>query len=83
LHLSYNEVKLRFRSCIEVKILMNKGAKHQERLLKVVKSFSRNPTAYLLLKGCWLEKAGFTVGDNVRVEVYNQHLIITVLNEID
>ena len=50
--------------------------KAQDRILKVVKSFSKRPKAHLPLSGRWLERAGFTVGTKVKVIVRDKCLII-------
>lgn len=42
--------------------------------------YSGNPTIpFVLLKGTWLEKAGFPIGLPIRVQVRKRRLIITPL----
>lgn len=40
----------------------SKRAARDVRFLKVMQHYSDQPIAYLLLKGRWLERAGFAVG---------------------
>lgn len=60
----------------------------EDRRLKVRKGYrdyslksrrhSGNPTVpFVLLKGTWLEEAGFVINLPVRVEVSNRRLVIT------
>jgi hypothetical protein len=58
-----------------------KDVEFKDRKLKIIKSFSTNPTAGLLLKGRWLEQAGFAIGDRVRVQIQNKRLVVTVLEQ--
>jgi hypothetical protein len=53
------------------------------RHLKIVKSFSSNPTAFLPLKGRWLERAGFNIGMRVQIVVRKQCLIVLPDNTVD
>lgn len=55
----------------------------KNRELKIVKSFSSNPTALLPLKGRWLEQAGFNIGMRVQVIVREQCLVVLPVNPVD
>ncbi len=46
------------------------------RNLKVVKSFTHIPRAFLPLQGRWLEQAGFHIGMRVQVVVREECLVI-------
>jgi toxic protein SymE len=37
------------------------------------------PVPYMLLKGYWLDKAGFTIGKNISIEVGEGCLVIRVI----
>lgn len=57
----------------------SKQAARDVRFLKVMQHYSDQPIAYLSLKGRWLERAGFAVGDLVRVCVRHKRLVITAV----
>jgi len=50
---------------------------HRDYFLKNQGHKGNPTTSYILLKGTWLEKAGFGIGLPIRVQVENQRLIIT------
>jgi len=50
---------------------------HRDYSLKAKPNGGNPIVPFVLLKGTWLERAGFSIGLPIRVQVENQRLIIT------